>query len=161
MFRRVRHEWILSGTQGGRGAATLGRSATFRRCLRVERLEERCLLAINAAHVPAGDLVLQTETPSSAAQSSVWPAAEDHLELLGAGDPMVLPSSGSGSGSGHKTMGSWVLQGGAGIEGGQTEPNTQPNKRVTGAIHTILAHPTNPDILYIGAVNGGVWKTSI
>ena len=27
-------------------------------------------------------------------------------------------------------------------------------------MHTVLAHPTNPEILYIGAVNGGVWKTT-
>jgi uncharacterized repeat protein (TIGR03803 family) len=30
---------------------------------------------------------------------------------------------------------------------------------VVGAIHTVLAHPTNPDILYAGGVNGGVWRT--
>jgi hypothetical protein len=61
---------------------------------------------------------------------------------------------------GQETPGSWVFQGGAPVEGGQTEPNTQPNKRVTGAIHTVLAHPTNADILYVGAVNGGIWKTT-
>ena len=30
---------------------------------------------------------------------------------------------------------------------------------MTGAIHTLLAHPTDADILYIGAVNGGIWRT--
>jgi Ca2+-binding RTX toxin-like protein/methionine-rich copper-binding protein CopC len=54
----------------------------------------------------------------------------------------------------------WVGQGPAATENGQLEPNTSPNRRVTGAIHTVLAHPTNPDILYIGAVNGGIWKTT-
>ena len=28
-----------------------------------------------------------------------------------------------------------------------------------GAVNRVLPHPTNPDIMYIGAVNGGVWKT--
>jgi hypothetical protein len=33
------------------------------------------------------------------------------------------------------------------------------NKPVAGAIHTVLAHPSNPNTLYVGSVNGGVWKT--
>ena len=33
------------------------------------------------------------------------------------------------------------------------------NKPVAGAIHAALAHPSNPNTLYIGSVNGGVWKT--
>lgn len=35
-----------------------------------------------------------------------------------------------------------------------------PNNEVSGAIQAIAAHPTNADILYIGAVNGGIWKTT-
>jgi len=35
-----------------------------------------------------------------------------------------------------------------------------PDNEVTGAIHAIAAHPSNASILYIGAVNGGIWKTS-
>ena len=35
-----------------------------------------------------------------------------------------------------------------------------PNDEVVGAIHTVLAHPTNADILYLGSVNGGVWRTT-
>jgi hypothetical protein len=31
--------------------------------------------------------------------------------------------------------------------------------RVSGAINTILTHPTNSSIIYVGSVNGGVWKT--
>ena len=57
-------------------------------------------------------------------------------------------------------LGSWIQQGPAPTQNAQLEPNTQPNQQVTGAIHTVLAHPTDPDILYIGAVNGGIWKTT-
>src|SRR3954468_20156342 len=45
-------------------------------------------------------------------------------------------------------------------------PNTQgqveniDDGEVVGAIKTIAVHPTNPNIIYIGAVNGGIWKTS-
>lgn len=35
-----------------------------------------------------------------------------------------------------------------------------PDNEVTGAIHAIAPHPSNASILYIGAVNGGIWKTS-
>ena len=31
---------------------------------------------------------------------------------------------------------------------------------IGGATHTVLAHPTDADTLYVGTVNGGVWKTT-
>ena len=42
---------------------------------------------------------------------------------------------------------------------GQIE-NVGSDDQVQGAIQTVLAHPTDPDILYIGAVNGGIWLTT-
>ncbi len=42
---------------------------------------------------------------------------------------------------------------------GQVE-NVGTDDQVVGAIHTVAAHPTDPDILYIGATNGGIWKTT-
>ena len=56
--------------------------------------------------------------------------------------------------------GVWIDQGPAPTINGQLELNTQPNRQVTGAIHTVLAHPTNADIAYIGGVNGGIWRTN-
>ncbi len=51
----------------------------------------------------------------------------------------------------------WSPLGPFGATNGQVE--NIPNRTVVGAIHTVLAHPTNADILYVGSVNGGVWKT--
>jgi len=34
-----------------------------------------------------------------------------------------------------------------------------PNSPVSGAINAIAPSPTNPDLLYVGTVNGGIWKT--
>lgn len=34
-----------------------------------------------------------------------------------------------------------------------------PRNVVCGAIQAVLAHPTDPDICFAGAVNGGVWRT--
>ncbi|NEP12654.1 MAG: DUF4347 domain-containing protein [Symploca sp. SIO2C1] len=55
--------------------------------------------------------------------------------------------------------GQWIAQGPSPATGGQVE-NVTPNNEVAGAIHTVLAHPENADILYIGTVNGGIWKTT-
>ncbi len=53
----------------------------------------------------------------------------------------------------------WVSQGPGPVSNGLVE-NILPNNPVSGAVHTVLAHPTNPNILYLGAVNGGIWKTT-
>ena len=54
--------------------------------------------------------------------------------------------------------GRWEALGPGPIVFGQTE-NVVPNDEVVGAVHTVLAHPTNAATLYIGAVNGGIWRT--
>ena len=55
--------------------------------------------------------------------------------------------------------GTWIPQGPGPILNGQVE-NVNPDNEVAGAIHTVAAHPDDPDILYIGAVNGGIWRTA-
>ena len=47
----------------------------------------------------------------------------------------------------------------AAIVNGQVEKVT-PNNEVSGAIHTVLTHPTNANVMYIGSVNGGIWRTT-
>ena len=53
--------------------------------------------------------------------------------------------------------GIWTARGPAPTQSAQVR--VPPDNEVCGAIHSIAAHPTNADILYIGAVNGGVWRT--
>lgn len=55
----------------------------------------------------------------------------------------------------------WLAQGPAPIINGQafTLPTSNENP-VTGAGHAVIAHPTDPNRIYFGAVNGGVWRTS-
>lgn len=58
------------------------------------------------------------------------------------------------------TLPTWFEQGPGAIRGGQAfGAGIQANK-VSGAVQAIAAHPTNPDIIYVGSVNGGVWKTT-
>jgi hypothetical protein len=35
-----------------------------------------------------------------------------------------------------------------------------PNSPVSGAINAIAPSPTDPDLVYVGTVNGGIWKTT-
>jgi hypothetical protein len=51
-----------------------------------------------------------------------------------------------------------AVQGPGPSQNGQVEGI--PNRPVTGAINGLAAHPTNADVLYLGAVNGGVWRTT-
>ncbi len=55
--------------------------------------------------------------------------------------------------------GTWEALGPGPIQDGQVE-NVVPNDEVVGAVHAIAAHPTDADILYVAAVNGGVWRTN-
>ncbi len=52
----------------------------------------------------------------------------------------------------------WVPQGPGYSTDGQLE-NVPDGNPVCGAVHSLATHPTNADIIYVGAVNGGVWVT--
>ena len=54
--------------------------------------------------------------------------------------------------------GHWVPQGPAPTVFGQVE-NIVPDDEVVGAIHVVAAHPTNAGELFVGTVNGGIWRT--
>lgn len=53
--------------------------------------------------------------------------------------------------------GPWISRGPAPTRSAQVR--VPPDNEVSGAIHAVLPHPTDANILYIGAVNGGVWRT--
>ena len=42
----------------------------------------------------------------------------------------------------------------------QVMVSNSPDRPVTGAIEGLAAHPTDPNILFVGGTNGGVWRTS-
>ena len=56
----------------------------------------------------------------------------------------------------QSTLGTVVDNGPHGI----TNPGSRGRTPLAGAINAVVPHRTNPDILWIGAVNGGVWKTT-
>lgn len=63
-----------------------------------------------------------------------------------------------GTASGALHAQAWEFLGPGPSHGGQVEGIA--NREVVGAINALAAHPTNPDIVYIGAVNGGIWRTT-
>ncbi|MEM9826006.1 MAG: hypothetical protein AAF958_05430 [Planctomycetota bacterium] len=67
-------------------------------------------------------------------------------------------SSGA-SASASLQLGRWIEQGPHGAHLPQNIERLGPSNTISGATHTVVAHPTDADILYIGAVNGGIWKT--
>ena len=72
--------------------------------------------------------------------------------LIGTG-PTALAAGSSGLADGR-----WKPQGPAPISLAQVD--VPPTDEASGAINGVAAHPTNPDILYIGSVNGGIWRTN-
>jgi hypothetical protein len=66
---------------------------------------------------------------------------------------------GLSSGSAALAAPAWVEQGPGPILNGGEEGLAGPNA-VAGAVNAIVADPNSADILYIGAVSGGVWKTT-
>ena len=93
-----------------------------------------------------------------AAESSL-PTPGDQLRTSHARKNAPVPIA-----RGHRASGvagfraRWLAQGPGPILWGQVE-NVTPDNEVVGAVHTVLAHPTDPDLLYIGATNGGIWRT--
>lgn len=63
----------------------------------------------------------------------------------------------------------WVAAGPFGVINGQMTNVNAPGENsvtagksenfVTGAVNVVLPHPSNPDVLFVGSVNGGVWRT--
>jgi hypothetical protein len=58
----------------------------------------------------------------------------------------------------QNTSAQWVSQGPGPNTEGQVEGITQ--RPVVGAIKTVATHPTDAATIYVGAVNGGIWKTT-
>ena len=53
----------------------------------------------------------------------------------------------------------WAPAGPAPVINGQVT-NITPNDEISGAIQAVAAHPTNPDIMYVGGVQAGIWRTT-
>ncbi|MBI2396443.1 MAG: hypothetical protein HYV17_01510 [Xanthomonadales bacterium] len=74
-------------------------------------------------------------------------------------EPVLPPSRPEASARGaDAVLTAWVERGPAPTRNAQV--NVPPNDEVCGAIQALAPHPTDANVLYIGAVNGGVWRTN-
>ncbi|MEA2564668.1 MAG: hypothetical protein QOH06_6172 [Acidobacteriota bacterium] len=71
---------------------------------------------------------------------------------------LVLPAGAHGQPPPVNPHHKWQSQGPSPAADGQSE-NAAPNNEVVGAIHTVITHPTDPKTIFVGSVNGGVWRT--
>lgn len=84
------------------------------------------------------------------ADETLIDAAGEEAIPAKAAEILVVPNKAAG--------GTWTSRGPAPALFGQTE-NLPGNNPVSGAIEAVVAHPTNADTLWIGAVNGGIFRT--
>jgi hypothetical protein len=85
----------------------------------------------------------------------LFPSTRRRRRLWSAG--ALLAASTFAAAAASDKQDSWVAQGPGPITQGQVEGIE--DGEVVGAVHTVAAHPRDADILYVGGVNGGVWKT--
>ena len=125
-------------------------------------LKERLLWIVIVLAI-MGTSVAGAADPAVAGSAELEPrAAEGSLETEASFDvPSTLLAAPSASlAAGPPILGGdWIPQGPGPATNGQAQ-NLTPNNEVSGAIHAVVAHPTNAAILYVGAVNGGVWSTT-
>ncbi|HEY5960042.1 MAG TPA: hypothetical protein VIV60_25995 [Polyangiaceae bacterium] len=95
-------------------------------------------------------LALVTTACAEAPESRVADAAATSEEVGQTAEALVAPANAV-----------WIAQGPAPIRNGQsyTWPTTDRNP-VAGAVQAVAPHPVTANILYVGTVNGGVWKTN-
>ncbi len=116
---------------------------------------------VNDGEAPSDPTLLSSEDEAEGEEISGGESkAEFKAALEEAGRAALLEASPRRQISSISAIGgTWTAQGPGPTRNGQVE-NIIPNNEVVGAIHTVAAHPTDANILYVGAVNGGVWKTS-
>src|ERR1700730_10043908 len=74
--------------------------------------------------------------------------------------PAIVLLLGFSEGAATLAAPAWIEQGpGPILNGANTEGMPGPNP-VAGAINAIVPSPSSADIVFVGTVNGGVWKTS-
>jgi hypothetical protein len=54
----------------------------------------------------------------------------------------------------------WVPLGPAALPNGQTDTTVGPANPVSGRVSAIAVNPSDPNIVYVGGAQGGVWKTT-
>ncbi|NUN02361.1 MAG: hypothetical protein HUU41_14705, partial [Bryobacteraceae bacterium] len=99
----------------------------------------------------------RVEVAGGKAESSAVRAAQHRLEAI---EGLGQPAAGGFTGSTAPVVGTrnWTALGPLAIPDGQTYTDARVN--VSGRVTDIAIDPTDPRTIYIGAAQGGVWKTT-
>jgi photosystem II stability/assembly factor-like uncharacterized protein len=130
---------------GSRRGARAGRAPAQAGTSEVKRTAELRLRALKHCRRMLGDeqeaspAVLPSRSSDFSGPVTAAPGAEPE---------MVAPVAGTSN---------WVQLGPTAIPKGQTYSSARPF--VTGRVTSILVHPTDPQTIYVGSAQGGVWKT--
>lgn len=111
------------------------------------------VFTLGAPSLAAGEeLAPEAPGPTAATPAPTAPAVSSASYSLAA--PLLAPTPYALT----TIPGVWTAQGPTRTTNAQVQ-NLSPNNSVDGAIHAVVPHPSDPDILYVGATNGGVWRT--
>ena len=137
----------------------------------VNTVDESGVVAFWPATLAATDTTLTRTPPSGSAETDTLTSIQ-RLVLVGANGTSSLAGS-FATFSGQLVFTSapfrWVEQGAGPANAGtpptgtgtgvDVVPGTGTGGPVAGAINVVVVHPGLPNTMYVGAVNGGVWKT--
>jgi photosystem II stability/assembly factor-like uncharacterized protein len=88
-----------------------------------------------------------------------YPSDSIPVGALGAAFTQARHDNDDSSDSDDAEEGHWRALGPSTIPKGQTDSTLGVLSPVSGRVSAIAAHPTDPDIVYVGGAQGGVWKT--
>lgn len=111
------------------------------------------MIQISAMSALAGTLLFVANVNASQSGADAEPVdPKEYREPTMPPNLADLPASRS-----TLAAGTWMSRGPAPTASAQVR--VPPDNEVSGAVHVMVAHPTNADILFAGSVNGGVWRT--
>ncbi len=118
------------------------------------------LLLGSAAALALSAPALGQDAPAGAAPADNAPAAAFPRDSPHPEPDTPTPPRVPGSVAAPAMIGGgvWLAEGPSPSRFGQVEGIT--DREVVGAVHAIAPHPSDPDVLYVGGANGGVWKTT-
>jgi len=140
-----------AGVDSTGGLSALGEGPTL-------PAESKAEIATQTPAPAARDAAILTDGPQKPVVDSIVVA----IETPAAPQPLAAePSLRAGTDSADPLVDlvtpAWVEQGPRPMRSGQL--NVPPNHLATGAIESIAVNPWNPAQIYVGTVNGGVWRT--
>lgn len=115
-----------------------------------------------------GQRAYPADTIPADAMGKAYQSALAHNKKGGSGKNGASAISAAGSGAATSREGiaslvslpSWTALGPDRIPGGQTDTTRGPRTTVSGRISAIAVDPANPDVVYAGGAQGGVWKST-